>query len=324
MGDILRVFIDRATENYFGETLVELGISQAAQWTEHKKSSDNLLHAVRHLFGPKYGMRLSQCSSELLVEYRSSGESKIRPMHTCDKRWCPICQWRLSMRRWAAIVTALPAIVEANAPLSWLMLTLTVRNVPISDLRQTVRHVLQSWRRLTQIKAWPAVGWLRSVELTINPTTREAHPHIHALLAVKPSYFSGHSYISQSRWVELWQRALKADYPPIVDIRRVKPLSDPELAGLSQSVREAMGGVAEVAKYITKPADISRMPEDVVSAIEALRHVRMMEGGGILKGILSADEDEPESSDALDEVERRVCYWWRAHEAQYRRRIPPV
>ena len=40
-----------------------------------------------------------------------------------------------------------------------------------------------------------------------------AHPHYHALLLVKPSYFTK-NYIKQSEWVEMWQKALRADYAP--------------------------------------------------------------------------------------------------------------
>ena len=311
-------------EAEFGETLVEAGVEKAKRYTELKTESDKLLSAVRHLFNARYGTELSLCHSELIVEYHTNSR-KARPLQTCRKRWCPMCAHALSQRRWAALINRLPAVIAPHEPLAWIMLTLTVRNVPISELKATVRHMLQSWRRLTRFDVWPAVGWLRSVELTINPDTREAHPHIHALLAVKPSYFK-RGYVSQARWAELWQRSLKADYLPIVDVRRVKPRQD--LPGLSGSAQMALSGISEVMKYVTKPSDLSRMPTDTVAALEALHRVRMVEGGGILKGILSMLDEQAEGdllADAPDEsVERTVAYWWRAAERQYRRRIPPV
>lgn len=312
-------------EAEFGETLVEAGVEKAEKLTELKTESDKLLSAVRHLFNSRYGTQLSLCYSELIVEYRTNSR-KARPLQTCRKRWCPMCAHALSQRRWAALINRLPGIIAPHEPLSWVMLTLTVRNVPVSELKATVRHMLQSWRRLTRCDVWPAVGWLRSVELTINPDTREAHPHIHALLAVKPGYFNGRNYITQARWAELWQRSLKVDYTPIVDVRRVKPRQD--IPGLSGSAQMALSGISEVMKYVTKPSDVSSMPVDTVAALEALHRVRMVEGGGILKGILSMLDEQTEG-DVLDDapnepVERTVAYWWRAHEAQYRRRIPPV
>ncbi|MCA3199270.1 protein rep [Cupriavidus sp.] len=310
-------------DNKFGETLVEAKVEKAEKLTELKTESDKLLSAVRHLFNFRYGTRLSLCYSELIVEYRTNSR-KARPFQTCRKRWCPMCAHALSQRRWAALINCLPGIIAPHEPLSWVMLTLTVRNVPVFELKATVRHMLQSWRRLTRCDVWPAVGWLRSVELTINPDTREAHPHIHALLAVKPGYFNGRNYITQARWAELWQRSLKVDYTPIVDVRRVKPRQD--LPGLSSGIQAALGGISEVMKYVTKPSDLSRMPTVTVAALEALYRVRMVEGGGILKGILSKLDDKDEGGDLLadapdEPVERTAVYWWRAHEAQYRRRL---
>ena len=49
-----------------------------------------------------------------------------------------------------------------------------------------------------------------------------AHPHFHALLLVKPSYFKGQGYIKQGDWVEMWSKALRADYLPSVNVKAVK------------------------------------------------------------------------------------------------------
>lgn len=43
------------------------------------------------------------------------------------------------------------------------------------------------------------------------------HPHFHILLAVPTNYFSK-NYIKQSEWTDMWQRAMKLDYTPIVHV----------------------------------------------------------------------------------------------------------
>ena len=53
-----------------------------------------------------------------------------------------------------------------------------------------------------------------------------AHPHFHALLLVKPSYFKGQGYIKQGDWVEMWSKALRADYLPSVNVKAVKATLD--------------------------------------------------------------------------------------------------
>ena len=51
-----------------------------------------------------------------------------------------------------------------------------------------------------------------------------AHPHFHALLLV-PSYFTI-NYIKQGDWVEMWAKALRADYLPSVNVKAVKATLD--------------------------------------------------------------------------------------------------
>ena len=51
----------------------------------------------------------------------------------------------------------------------------------------------------------------------------DAHPHFHAMLLVKSTYFHGSYYIDQSAWIEMWMKAMRLDYIPQVDIRAVKP-----------------------------------------------------------------------------------------------------
>ena len=50
-----------------------------------------------------------------------------------------------------------------------------------------------------------------------------AHPHFHALLLVQSNYFTT-NYIKQNDWVEMWQKALRVDYAPSVNVKAVKPL----------------------------------------------------------------------------------------------------
>ena len=51
----------------------------------------------------------------------------------------------------------------------------------------------------------------------------EAHPHFHAMLLVKSTYFHGSHYINQAEWAEMWRKAMRLDYMPQVHIQAVKP-----------------------------------------------------------------------------------------------------
>ena len=104
-------------------------------------------------------------------------------------------------------------------------LTLTVKNPPVTELRDTLKHMNDSWKRLIETKRFKSgvAGFLRTTEVTRgNDGDMMAHPHFHALLLVKPSYFKGQGYIKQADWVEMWAKALRADYLPSVNVKAVK------------------------------------------------------------------------------------------------------
>ena len=54
------------------------------------------------------------------------------------------------------------------------------------------------------------------------------------LAIVKPSYFTI-NYIKQGDWVEMWAKALRADYLPSVNVKAVKATLDEK--GVSNSIK---------------------------------------------------------------------------------------
>jgi len=78
------------------------------------------------------------------------------------------------------------------------------------------------------------------------------------LLMVPPSYFS-HRYVSQLTWQKEWMTALRADYAPVVDIRRAtgkqkKLLGSP--AGSAQPMSASQSAAIEAAKYLSKATQL--------------------------------------------------------------------
>ena len=125
----------------------------------------------------------------------------------------------------AVMFQQLPSIQERFPTHRWVFLTLTVKNPPVTELRDTLKHMNDSWQRLIQTKRFKSgvAGFLRTTEVTRgNDGDMMAHPHFHALLLVKPSYFKGQGYIKQADWVEMWAKALRADYLPSVNVKAVK------------------------------------------------------------------------------------------------------
>lgn len=181
-------------------------------------------------------------------------------------------------------------ILEQYPRHKWIFLTLTVRNCEVSELRSTLVKMGKAWTRLTQRDFWPGIGWVKSVEVT-RGDDGSAHPHFHALVMVRPSYFTSNIYVSQARWSSEWASALRVGYTPIVDVRRVK-------GDLSKAL-------VEVVKYESKPADLSQSQpgEDpwLLQLQPQLHKMRAIAVGGCLKGQLAALQEEPEDLIGGDE-----------------------
>lgn len=310
----------RRPKTEYGEALSSEHSDQAEDWTQHKAASAAIQSALGGTLASRYAQELSGCSLTLALELLHDGAGRLRPWSRCKRRWCPVCSWRLSLQRWGQLSERLPALLQQQqGKVSWLMLTLTVRNCRTDDLRSEVGRLLKGFTNLRRRQAWPATAWLRALEITF-PREGEAHPHIHVLLAVKPSYFKK-TYLSHATWQSMWRESAGLDYDPIVDVRRVKPLRERPV-GMPESAAEALGGAAEVSKYVVKPEDLSAKKDVgvVISAMAALKGRRLVDAGGWLRGIFSEHDDDAQQ-DELPEVETVAAFTWRAAESLYRRNL---
>lgn len=124
------------------------------------------------------------------------------------------------------------------------------------------------------------------------PAKLWAHPHLHALLLVPPSYW-GAGYIKQQRWQEEWAMAARLDYAPVVDVRRARAKDQGD--GLAD---ETISATLEAAKYIAKSVDIEKLGERVPELHHQLRGVRMIATSHKLGKYVK--RTEPEDDELLD------------------------
>lgn len=279
-----------------------------------------------------YGDRIDNCSN--LLEFVTALDSetgeeklKLKSARFCRVPRCPVCQWRKSLMWRAKAFKIIPKVFEVYPSSRFLFLTLTICNCPLNELRSALGHMNKSWERLSKRQQFPAIGWIKAVEVT-RSSDDLAHPHFHCLLMVKPSYFTGKYYLSQQKWVELWQKSLRVDYPPIVDIQAVKSLT-----GSNQGMREA---VIEVLKYSVKPGDIlgnrqstNRISDQewLVGLTDQLYQTRAISTGGVLKDYLKNLESDDDSEDLIhasefsdsDLINNSVslCFSWNEYRKRY-------
>jgi plasmid rolling circle replication initiator protein Rep len=207
-----------------------------------------------------------------------------------------MCNWRLSQKRFSNLSTVIEQLYQEGR-YQLLFLTLTVRNCDGKDLRQEIKKMLSSWSYISHnnpIFKKSIHGWFRALEVTYNQKENNYHPHLHVVLAVKPYYFDGKYYITQQKWVEIWQSALKIDYEPIVHICK-------EYKNKNRQSESTL--ISEASKYATKDTDYIipnniKLSANIVEVLDsALRSVRLIAYGGILKTIhekLKLDESSYE------------------------------
>lgn len=238
--------------------------------------------------------RISSCGEILQFVQQDDGTLKLYQAYFCKNKLCPLCNWRRSMKYSYQLSRIVDEVIVQEPKGRFLFLTLTVRNVSGEDLNKTLSQLTQAFNRLFKYKKVQKnlLGYLRSVEVTYNKETNTYHPHIHVLMMVKSSYFSGagENYISQEEWWQLWAKSLKVDYLPIVDIRVVK-----------NSGRGLEGAILETAKYPVKPMNLDVTDKQVVDDLyQGLYRKRQLGFGGLFKVIKKQLElDDIENGDLI-------------------------
>ena len=285
-------------------------------WDKHRENSDKVANYYREIKEfEKYAERIDFCSQLLdfcLVVEEQEYRLKLDMARFCRVRHCPVCQYRRSLMWKAKAYKILPSVVEAYPGYCWLFLTLTVRNCGIAELRNTLQWMNKSWRRMTQRKKFPAIGWIRSTEVT-RGKNRSAHPHFHCLLLVKPSYFSGQAYVKQKEWVKLWRSSLRIDYAPVVDIRAIKRGHSPNEL------------IPEILKYTVKESDLVADREWFLELTRQMYKMRTVATGGVLKQYLKQLEQEPEDLIGRNETktegeisEGHLIFKWKSEDRKYK------
>lgn len=212
---------------------------------QEKKNRGYLLAASYARLGDLDRAQLvADCGTYIGIQDTGEGAAIVEA-NFCKQRLCPSCSWRRSIKIYGATSRILDYIDQAQGgAVKYLFLTLTVRNVPLPRLSQTIDQMSEAYNRLRNNRAWKrrVLGAMRTLEVTINPETHEAHPHYHLILAVPRSYATKGDklYWTHADWQRAWQQAARLDYAPQVSIERV---------------RGRKAGVAEVSKYMAKDTD---------------------------------------------------------------------
>src|SRR5699024_6206843 len=236
---------------------------------------------------------------------------------------CPICNWRRSMKNSAQTQRIVESVVVDKPKARWLFLTLTTKNVADGEmLKDGLSEMTKAFNKLFKYKKVNKnlIGFMRNIEVTVNPDTEAYNQHMHILLCVENSYFKNKdNYIAQKEWTELWKKALKINYDPVVDVRAIKPNRKGD--------SDIQAAVKETSKYSVKSSDFltdnqKRNLEIVADLEEGLYRKRMISYGGLLKekhkelnlddaedGDLINTSDEEKVTESEEEANSIIAIW---------------
>lgn len=235
--------------------LLDLENGILKRFQEHKEISALVASAMQEIPGwDDRARHLWECGSYIEIDQ----DGKLVRSNLCRDRFCPMCQWRRSLRIYGQTQQLLDYLAQQN--FAYLHLTLTIPNCCASDLAAQCDWLY--WRSSAMFgdRLYPRndplhdkchfkrafKGVMRCLEITYNADRDDYHPHLHCLVAVKPSYFKSRDYISQELMRVLWTGHSAGAFgdPPDclwqVYMSRVKEA-------------ERNNAVAEVAKYAVKP-----------------------------------------------------------------------
>lgn len=270
-------------------------------------------------------VRMMDCGASLTFAVSSTGDKRLTFANFCRDRMCPGCQKRRSLVIFHQVKNICNSIQKDNPTFKYLLLTLTVPNIKEDQLSSEIKHLHTSWDKLRRRKAFQkgVRGFFRALEVTYNGERDDYHPHLHVLLCVPSGYFKKH-YISQQKWLEMWQQCTKYPHITQVDVRAIKP--NPKRKE-SDSISSA---AAEVGKYATKPSNyVAELPNgDFIACKGVVRGLakgiagkRLIAFGGIMSEyhkmlkLADADSDSVDlihvenESASIDAVMKQVYRW---------------
>ena len=197
---------------------------------QEKKNRGYLLAASFERLGyPDRARLVQECGTYIGILDTGEG-AKIVEANFCKQRLCPSCNWRRSLKIYGATSQILDHLDQQyGKSIKYLFLTLTVKNVPMSDLGKAIDGMAEAFKRLTNNRAWKnrVKGAMRTLEVTINHETQEAHPHYHLILAVDRSYATKNddTYWTHADWQAAWQKSARLTTPPTSALRGSKAVN---------------------------------------------------------------------------------------------------
>lgn len=316
------------------------------KWTTYKRLSRGVAVCMMGISPlKKRGMRMNDCAKRLEFHYDEAHDRmRLARAYLCRDRLCPVCNWRLGLKRLSEAIAVIKRITEEQPRTKAIHIVLTVRNCTADDLGGVIKQISDGFTRIRKRKLWKEyiIGYARSIEITYNEKTKSYHPHIHIVAIVPDTYIR---QISIGDWVEMWRESCRLTYNPVVwathAYKRPPKVEIPPgavygvddiKAGLEERTADKrLAALREAIKYAIKSSVFTEMIQrgDTFAIAKAVAGIKLIAYGGILKkyrqqlGFSDHEKPDlaPEGEIDLNDLSPQfvVVYVWAIRAGEYRR-----
>ena len=239
----------------------------AEKWTEHKILSFQVSQKMMKINKAR-GYRMRDCGTFIKMTYCNDCDSYfVESTNLCRDRFCPTCNWRLSLQRYVNMKLLLDDFYLAYPKTVITFLTLTAKNCNVKDLSSTMEKMSKAWHNLNCRRTVKKEirGTARSVEVTYTKNTKEFHPHYHVLIAWESENKKECEILSKdiiNKWLECCEKnELKAD----IKGQCAKNIYGEEIKKENGEKNDSSmaSAVVEVFKYAFKSKQLDDMPLNI-------------------------------------------------------------
>lgn len=294
-------------KNEVGTELVDEINGKEVPWNEKKKKNRYFSNIIKPLLFEEYDEerardrfdRIYNCADNLVHVEDVNGNMKLYQTFFCKNRFCPMCQYRRSLKNSFYLHSVLNECQKKYKSSRFIFLTLTLSDLGIYDV-ETVKDriselnvAFKRFYRKSKVKKF-LLGYFKKFEITVHKDSVSStgfrfHIHLHVLLVVRGRYFVDKNlYLNHDAWVKLWQECTKVKYFPEVNVQAIRAKKNIEKA------------ICELSKYTTKDVDYLGFNDSdnrviLKILINSMKGMREIAYGGVCKKVkaqLKIDEND--------------------------------
>lgn len=279
-------------------------------WAERKNKADKIAKIMTKAKSLKErAVNMSNCADILTFkECINCGEKHLKHAFFCKDRFCPVCSWRRSLKLFNNHLAIYKEVNTKFENATHYMLTLTVQNCDLLQLKNTINLLNKSWDRFSRrvLISKNFEGYLKVLEITRNTKKSSSwyktmHPHLHVILTTTDKEKNIDIEEIKANWLDCLQvedinlynhykQYLQVEFHKIENIEN----TDFEKKNV-KSHNISTNAIAEISKYSMKYQDLFCKDETIQEKAkfleilsEQIKNTKNISYGGIIKNIAKA------------------------------------